>query len=107
MTWRLKKSVLIRPIPAIHANLIFLAIDVVLAIVGFLPIVANSTMSLTVTMTTAPLFHRYDSIVGILLGIESVIANQWVFVGIFVVEECTRFLDLVDEPSLHVISLHH
>ena len=39
---------------------------------------ANSTMSSTMTMTTAPVFHRYDSIFGILLGVESVTANQWV-----------------------------
>ena len=84
----------------------FLPFDVVLAIVGVLPIVANSTMSLTMTMTTAPVFHRYDSIVGNLLGVESVIANQWVFVGIFVVEECKRLLVLVGEPSMHVMSLH-
>ena len=99
--WQFRKSVLIRPIPAIHADLVDLAIDVVLTIVGVLPIVANSTMSLTRTTTTAPVFHRYDSIVGILLGVESVIANQWVFVGIFVVEECRRFLVLVGGPSLH------
>ena len=94
-----RKSVLIRPIPAIHANLAVLAVDVVLAIVGVLPIVADSTMSLTMTMTTAPVFHRFDSIVYILLGVESVIANQWLFVGIFNLEEYRRFLVPVGEPS--------
>ena len=68
--------------PAIHANLVVLAIDVVLAVVGVLPIVAISIMSFTMTMTT-PVFHGYDSIAGILLGVESAIANQWVFVGIW------------------------
>ena len=63
-------------------------------------------MSLTMTMTTAPVFHGYDSIAGILLGVESVTANQWVFVGIFDVEECERFLVLVRKPSLHVTSVH-
>ena len=63
-------------------------------------------MSLTMTMTTAAVFHGYDSIAGILLGVESVSANQRVFVGIFVLEECRRFLVLVGKPSLHVIPLH-
>ena len=60
---------------------IFPIFDVVLAIVGVLPIVADTTMSLT--MTTAPVFHRFDSSVSILLGVESVIENQLVFVGIY------------------------
>ena len=34
VTWRLRKSLLIRPIPAIRANLVVLATGVVLAIVG-------------------------------------------------------------------------
>ena len=63
-------------------------------------------MSLTMTMTTAPVFHGYDSIAGILLGVESEIAKLMVFVGISVVEECGRFLVLIGKPSLHVISLH-
>ena len=83
-------------------NLVVLAIDVVLAIVGVFPLLR------ILSMTTPPVFHRYDSIVGILLGVENVIANQWVFVGIFVVKECSvrRFLVLVGNPSLHVTSLH-
>ena len=59
-TWRSRKSVLIRPIPAVKANL------VVLVIVGVLPIVAGSTMSFMMTMATAPVFHGRDSIAGIL-----------------------------------------
>ena len=77
----------------------------VLATVEVLPIVANSTTSLTMTMTTAPVFHGYDSIAGIRLAVESLFANQWVFVGFFVVEECRRFL-VLSEPWLHLISLH-
>ena len=73
--WRFKKSVLIRPIRDIHANLVVLAIVVVLSILDILPIVANSTMSLTTTMTMAPVFHRYDSIAGILLGVVNVTAH--------------------------------
>ena len=61
-------------------------------------------MSLTMTMTTVPVFHGHDSIADTLLGVESVVANQWVFVGSFVVEECRRILVL--GKSLHVISLH-
>ena len=56
-------------------------------------------------MTTAPVFHGYDSIAGILLGVVSVTAHQWVFVGIFDLEEFRSFLVLVGEPSLHVILL--
>ena len=51
-------------------------------------------MSLTMTVTTAPVFHGYDSIAGILLGVKSVIGNQWVFVGFFVVEEWWRIFVL-------------
>ena len=91
------ESVLIRPV---------LAIDVVLAMVGVLPIVANSTMTLTMTMTTAPVFHRYDSTVIILLGVESNCKSMGLCRGIFVVVECRRFLVHVGKPSLHVISLH-
>ena len=83
---------LIRPIPAIHANL------VVLAIVGVLHIVAG-TMPLMMTMTTAPVFHGYDSISGIRLGVVSVTAGSWTFVGILDPEECKRFLTLVGESS--------
>ena len=36
--WRFEKSVLIRPIRDIHANLVVLAIDVVLAILEVLPL---------------------------------------------------------------------
>ena len=67
--------VYIRPIPAIHAHLVVLAIDVVLAIVVVLPIVAGSTMSVMMTMTTAPVFHGYDSIASILLGVVSATAH--------------------------------
>ena len=45
------------------------------------------------------------SIAGIRPGVESVVANQWVFVEAFLVEGCRRSLAL-DEPSLHVVSLH-
>ena len=69
-----------------------------LATVENFPSVANSTMSLT--MTTAPVFHRYDSTAGFRLEVENVVANQWVSV-----EECRRSL-VLDEPSLHVVSLH-
>ena len=41
------------------------------------------------TMTMAPVYE-YDSIAGIPLGVKSVIGNQWVFVGFFVVEEWWR-----------------
>ena len=58
---RFKKSVLIRPIPATHANLVVLATVVVLPIVGVLPTIAG--------FTTAPVFHGYDSIAGIRLGV--------------------------------------
>ena len=68
-------SVLIRSSPPIRANLVVLAIGVVLPFVGVIPIVAGSTMSLTMTMTTAPVFHGYDSIAGILLGVVSVTAR--------------------------------
>ena len=78
---------------------------VILATVEVLPIVANSTMSLTMTMTTAPVFHGYDSIADILFGVESAVAIQWVFVEFFRVEECRRIL-VLDRPSLHVIPLH-
>ena len=47
-----------------------------LASVEDFPSFANSTMSLTMTMTTAPVFHGYDSIAGIRLGVENVVANQ-------------------------------
>ena len=68
--------------------------------------VANSTMSLTMTMTTASVFHGCDSIAGIRLGVESVLANQeMVFVESFLVEECGRIL-VLDKPSVHVVSLH-
>ena len=66
----------------------------VLATVEVLPIVAYSTTSLTMTMTTAPVFQGYDSIAGIRLAVESLIANHWVVVGFFVVEECRRILVL-------------
>ena len=79
MTWRLKKSAAIRPIPAIRANHVFLAIDAVL------PIVADSTMSLT--MTTTPVFHGYDSIADNRVGLVSVTARQWAFAWIFDLEE--------------------
>ena len=79
----------------------------VLATVKVLPIVAYPTTSLTMTMTmtTAPVFHGYDSIAGIRLAVESLIAYQWVFVGFFVVEECIGFL-VLNKPWLHVVSLH-
>ena len=76
-----------------------------LASVEVLPIVANSTMSLTMKMTTALLFHGYDSIADIRLEVENVVANQWVFVESFLGEGCRRIL-VLDKPSLHVISLH-
>ena len=69
--------------------------------------VANSTVSLTMimTMTTAPVFRGYDSIAGIRLGVENVVANQWDFVVPFLVEECWHFL-VLDKLSSHVISVH-
>ena len=51
-------------------------------------------MSLTMTMTTPPVFLGYDSIADTLLGVESVVANQRVFVEYIVVEECRRVLAL-------------
>ena len=75
VVWRFKKSVLTRSSPAICANLVVLAVGVVLPIVGVLPIVAVSTVSLTMTITTAPVFHGYDSIAGIRLGVVSVTAR--------------------------------
>ena len=55
------------------------------ATVENLPSVANSTVSLTMTMTmtTAPVFHGCDSVTGTLLGVESVVANEWTSVRIF------------------------
>ena len=46
-----------------------------------------------------------DSIAGIRLAVESLIANQWVFVGFFVVEEWRRFL-VLSKQWLHLISLY-
>ena len=66
-----------------------------LATVEVLPIVAHFTISLTMTMTTAPVFHGYDSIAGIRLGVESVIANQWVCVESFLVEDVGVSLSLI------------
>ena len=67
-----------------------------LATVEDFPSVANSTMSLTMTMTTTPVFHGYASIAGIRLEVENVVANQWVFVVSFLVERCKRSLVLGD-----------
>ena len=86
-------------------------VDLVILLVFFfatvevLPIVAYSTISLTMTMTTAPVFQGYDSIAGIRLAVESLIANQSVVVGFFVVEECRRLL-VPSKPWLYLISLH-
>ena len=62
-------------------------------------------MSLTRTMTTAPVFHRYDTVAGIRLGVENIVANQWASVVSFLVEGCRRTL-VLDEQWLHVLSLH-
>ena len=56
-------------------------------------------------MTTEPVFHGYDTIAGIRLGVENVVANHWVVVVSCLVEGCRRTL-VLDEQSLHVISLH-
>ena len=55
-------------------------------------------------MTTTTVFRGYDSNAGIRLGVENVVAKQWVFVVSFLVEECRHFL-VLDKLSLHVISL--
>ena len=76
-----------------------------LATVKDFPIVAKSTMSLTMTMKTAPVFHEYDSMVGTRLGVKNVVLNQWVVVESFPVKGCWCGL-VLDEASLHVVSLH-